>query len=120
MLYFTIVACILLQFLIIIGSMHFSLKYFKKEHKTADKIEVKVSGKNITSEVIRDGFKDAIREIAYEDEQEKLIQKKNREAEQVYSSYPKDEPVRKSDGNLIPYGLTESEKEVLEMFYSKD
>ena len=120
MLYFIIVACILFQFIIIIGSIHFTLKYFKNNHQSTDKIEVKVSGKSITSEVIRDGFKDAIREIAYEDEQERLIQKKNRPSEQIYSSYPKDEPVKNSGGNLIPFGLSSSEKEVLEMFYNKD
>ena len=38
--------------------------------------------------------------------------------EGLYSTSPKDEPVRKSGGNLIPYGLSQNEKRILEMFYS--
>ena len=38
----------------------------------------------------------------------------------MYSTTPQDEPVRKSGGNLVPYGLTEDEKALIEMFYSDD
>lgn len=120
MLYLLIIAGILLELIVLVGGVYLALRYFRKQPTSPDKIEVKVSGKNITSEVIRDGVKDAIREIAFEDEQEKLILKKHRSAEHVYSSSPKDEPVRKSGGNLVPFGLTEEEKIVLEMFYDKD
>ena len=48
------------------------------------------------------------------------MEQKQRVAESIYSSFPKDEPVRNSGGNLVPYGLTEAEKEALEMFFGKE
>ena len=116
-----IVGGILLELIILVVGICIGLRYLKKLPSPEDRIEVKVSGgKTITSEVVRDGVKNAIREISYEDELEKSLQKKKFAAEQVYSSSPKDEPVRHSGGNLVPYGLTDSEKTVLEMFYEKD
>ena len=115
-----IIAGILLELIVLVGGVYLCLKYFRKTPTTPDKIEVKVTGKSITSEVIRDGVKEAIREISFEDEQERLIAKKNKTPDVVYSSTQQDEPVRKSGGNLIPYGLTESEKIALEMFYGNE
>ena len=117
MLYFLIIAGILLELIVLVGGVYITLRYLKKDPITADKIEVKVVGKSITADVIRDGVKNAIREIAQEDEQERLFDKKKKTAEQVYSSMPKDTPVRNSGGNLVPYGLSDSEKAILEMFY---
>ena len=119
MLYLLIIAGILLELIVLVGGVYLCLKHWKKPTEPG-KVEVKVSGKNITSEVIRDGVKDAIREIAFEDEQQKQMEQKQRVAESIYSSFPKDEPVRNSGGNLVPYGLTEAEKEALEMFLGKE
>jgi hypothetical protein len=115
-----IIAGILLELIVLVGGIYLCLKYFRKVTPTPDKIEVKVTGRNITSEVIRDGVKEAIREISFEDEQERIIAEKNKTPESVYSSVEHDTPVRKSGGNLIPYGLTESEREALEMFYGNE
>lgn len=115
-----IIAGILLELIVLVGGVYLCLKYFRKVPATPDKIEVKVTGRNITSEVIRDGVKEAIREISYEDEQERLIAEKNKIPESVYSSVEHDKPIRKSGGNLIPYGLTESERKALEMFYGNE
>lgn len=112
-----IVAGILLELIVLVGGVYLTLKYFRKSPITSDKIEVKVSGKNITSDVIRDGVKSALQEMAFEKEQEKIHDKKMNRPENVYSSVPQDTPVRRSGGNLVPYGLSDDEKAALEMFY---
>jgi hypothetical protein len=115
-----IVAGILLELIILVGAVYLVLKYFNKVKSPNAPIEVKVSGKSITSEVIRDGVKSAIQEIAYEEEQERIHDKKMKNPDHIISTTQQDEPVRKSGGNLIPYGLTDSERTVLEMFYDRD
>ena len=115
-----IIAGILFELIILVGGVYLCLKLFKKQPASDDrKIEVKVSGKNITSEVVRDGVKDAIREIAYEDEQEKILEKKRKTPEQVYSSISQEEPPIQSGGELIPFDITDGERELLRQFYSK-
>lgn len=111
-----IIAGILLELIVLVGGVYLALKLFRKPPST-DKIEVKVSGKNITSDVIRDGVKSALQEISYEQEQEKIHERKLRTPEHMYSTSPQDTPVRRSGGNLVPYGLSDSEKAALEMFY---
>jgi hypothetical protein len=112
-----IIAGILLELIVLVGGVYLGLKYFQKSSTISDKIEVKVSGKNITSDVIRDGVKSALQEMAFEKEQEKIHDKKMNRPENVYSSVPQDSPVKRSGGNLVPYGLSEEEKIALEMFY---
>ena len=114
-----IIAGILLELIVLVGGVYLCLKYFRKTPATPDKIEVKITGRNITSEVVRDGVKDAIREIAYEDDQEKILEKKRKTPESVYSSVSQKEPVIDSGGELIPFDLTEKEKESLRLFYGK-
>ena len=108
---------ILLELIVLLGGVYFILKYISKI-KTP--VEVKLSNSNITSEAIRDGFKDDIKEIEFEKELDKEVRAKMRGPEVVYSTIPQDKPVTISGGNLIPYGLTEDERTVLEMFYDKD
>ena len=110
---------ILLELIILVGGVYFSLKYFNKV-KSSVPIEVKVSNKNITSEVIRDGVKAALQEIVYEQEQEKIFEKKRRSPEYVYSSAELKEPIIKSNGELIPFNITDNERETLRQFYSSD
>jgi len=114
-----IIAGILLEFIVLVGGVYLCLKYFRKTPTTPDKIEVKVTGKSITSEVIRDGVKEAIREISYEDEQERLIAKKNKTPDMVYSSISQKKPVIESGGELIPFNITDGERELLRQFYGK-
>jgi len=114
-----ITAGILLELIVLVGGVCLILKYFKKIPSTPNKIEVRVTDRAITSEVIRDGVKSAIREITYEDEQEQLFEKKRRAPEQVYSSASQEEEPIESGGELIPFDLTEREKASLRMFYSK-
>ncbi len=113
-----IIAGILLELIVLVGGVYLFFKLFR-ETVTHDKVEVNVSGRNITSEVVRDGVKDAIREIAFEDEQQKLIEKKKRVPEKVYSSSDQEELPINSGGELIPFDLTEKEKESLRLFYGE-
>jgi uncharacterized protein YneF (UPF0154 family) len=116
-----IIAGILLELIVLVGGVYFTLKYFHKTKSPNHPIEVKVASRNITSEVIRDGVKSALQEVAYEKEQEKIFEKKRRQPDHVYSTLEKqDELVKHSGGNLVPFNLTESEKELLEMFYGDD
>ena len=87
---------------------------------TVDKIEVKVTNKIITSDVIRDGVKDAIREISYEEDQKLLMEKKRRVPNGIYSNTSQENPPIESGGELIPFDITDGERELLRMFYSKD
>ena len=107
----------MLELIVLLGGVYLILKYISKI-KTP--VEVKLSNSNITSEAIRDGFKDAIKEIEFEKELDREIKLKMRDPETIYSTIPQDKPVTISGGNLIPYGLTEDERTVLEMFYDKD
>ena len=120
MLVYVIIFGILLELIILVGGVYLVLKYLSKLKSPSAPIEVKISGKNITSEVVRDGFKDAIKELEFEKEQEKLIMEKARNPETIFNAAWKDEPVTKSGGNLVPYNLTTSERAVLEMFYGDE
>jgi hypothetical protein len=48
----------------------------------------------------------------------KVVKKKYVYPSHIYSTLHRDELV-KSDGDLIPYNLTEKDKEILRMFYEK-
>ena len=71
---------------------------------------------------VREGMKSAIREIESEKQIEKEILNKLKRSNEnmgIYASTDKgDEPVRRSGGNLVPFGLSDDEKKVLEMFYN--
>ena len=108
-----VIAGILLELIVLVGGIYFILKYFSKINTPV------ISNSNITSDIIRDGVKSAIQEITYEEEQEKLFEKKMRTPDHIYSTIQHDEPVI-SDGDLVPYGLTTQEKATLDMFYNKD
>jgi hypothetical protein len=70
---------------------------------------------------VREGMKSAIREMESEKQIEKEIVdklKRNNENMGVYASTDgSDESVKHSGGNLVPFGLTEEEKHLLNMFY---
>lgn len=73
-------------------------------------------------QAVREGMKAAIREMESEKQIEKEIMdklKRNNENMGMYASTDgSDEPVKHSGGNLVPFGLTEKEKHILNMFYS--
>jgi len=111
-----IVAGILLELIVLVGGIYLTLKYFHKFPTISDKIETGISNKNITSDIIRDGVKSALQEITYE--QEKIRDRKIKSPEYIYSTTPQDEIVRNSGGELIPFNLSEKDKELLNMFYN--
>lgn len=115
-----ITAGILLELIVLVGGIYIIVRYFKKISTSPDKVEIKVTERAITSEVIRDGVKSAIREITYEDEQERLFEKKRRVAEKIYNSAEAEELPIESGGELIPFDISDSEREILRQFYSKD
>lgn len=66
------------------------------------------------------GMKTALQEMEYEKEMEREYIKKSKRKNSdlgVYSSIEKDRVVTSSGGNLIPFGLSDEEKDALEMFY---
>jgi succinyl-CoA synthetase beta subunit len=111
---------ILFEVVILIGGVYLVLKLTKSKPQsiTPEKIQVNVSGKIITSEVVRDGVKSALQEIENEKEFEKSLRDKMKTSERVYSSSESDVVVRNSGGDLIPFNLSNEEKEVLNMFYN--
>lgn len=116
-----IVSVVLFEVILIIFGSAYLLKKFRKKENLADKIQVKVQGNSVKVETIRDGVKAAMQELAYEKEQEALFIKKSKRAEHIYSNTNQsDAPVKHSGGNLVPFNLTDEEKEVMEMFYGND
>jgi uncharacterized protein YneF (UPF0154 family) len=105
-----IMVVILFELIVLVGGVYFTVKYFSK---------IKFSSNNITSNVVHDGVKSAMQEITYEEQKNKLHKKKMEIPTPIYSTLQHDTPVI-SDGDLIPYGLTEKEKATLEMFYNSD
>lgn len=105
-----IIAGILFELIVLVVGVYFALKYFYK---------IKFSSINTTSNVIHDGVKSAMQEISYEERMAKTNKKRMEIPTPIYSTLHHDEPVV-SDGDLIPYGLTEKEKATLEMFYNGD
>lgn len=79
--------------------------------------QISIKQSNVTSEMIRDGVKDALREIKAENELEKTLEKKRRAPDHIYSTLTREEKPIKSDGDLIPIDLPEEDKEILRMFY---
>jgi len=71
---------------------------------------------------VREGMKSAIREMESEKKIEKEIMNKLKRDNKNMGIYAttdgSDEPVKSSGGNLVPFGLTEEEKYLLNMFYS--
>ena len=71
---------------------------------------------------VREGMKSAIRELENEKQIQKEIEatlKRKNEDMGVYASTDESEaPVKRSGGNLVPFGLSDEEKRVLEMFYN--
>lgn len=110
---------ILLEVIILGVGIYFILKKFPIPQP--DKPIIESQNKNITAEMVRDGVKAALQEVDYEKEQEKSFHNHNKIkfSESIYTSHPKDVPVTKSGGNLVPYGLSDEDKVVLEMFYGK-
>jgi len=111
-----IIVGILFELIILVGGIYLTLKYFHKSLSVFDKIETKISSKTITSDIICDGVKSALQDITYE--QEKIRDRKIKSPEYIYSTTSQDKPVRNSGGELIPFNLSEKEKELLNMFYN--
>ena len=90
-----IIAVILFELIILVGGIYLTSKYISKlkSSVTINRIEVKDKSEKTDEENIKTPV------------------------EFIYSTAQQDEPVKKSGGNYVPYGLTESEKNILEMFY---
>lgn len=118
---FVIIAVILFEIILIIFGTYFLLKKLRKQENVTDKIQVKVQGNSVSAEVIRDGVKAAMQELACEKEEESLFIKKMKKAEHIYSNVtPNDAPVKHAGGYLVPFNLTDEEKAAVEMFYAND
>ena len=65
-----IISVILLEIILIIFGSAFLLKKLKKKDDISEKIQVKIQGNSVNAEIIRDGVKAAMQELAYEKEQE--------------------------------------------------
>lgn len=116
-----IISVILFELIIVIFGSSYLLKKLRKKENLSEKIQVKVQGNSVDAEVIRDGVKAAMQEIAYEKEQESLFIKKSAKAEHIYSNLQSnDAPVKHSGGHLVPFNLSDEEKAAVEMFYGND
>ena len=104
------ISIILLEFIIIGVIAYFLVKLIKKKES---KINIERS--------VKEGMKSAIKELEEEKNQEeelmKLLKSKNT-AIGIFSSNDRvEEPINTTD--LIPANLTDSEKDILRMFYNQ-
>jgi len=104
--------------------LYFMLKRLSKPIIIEKIVEKRIIDKFSDSSIeraVREGMKSALREMESEKdyENEMLASQKNaNENMGIYtSSDENDEPVKRSGGNLVPFGLNDEEKKVLEMFY---
>jgi hypothetical protein len=70
---------------------------------------------------VKGGVKSAIKELEQEKEEEELLIRSISRENQgmgVFSSYPEDKPIN-TKGDLIPANLSDSDKEILRMFYNQ-
>lgn len=107
-----IIGVILLECIILGVGIYLGRKYF---HKPPVKLKVSESS-NINIE-------STLKEIQIRKELEfkKLKNKKTILPEMIYiSGLQKERPIKRSDGDLIPYGLSDRDREILEMFYDKN
>ena len=108
---------VIIQIIILGIIAYFLYRFISKPQKD---IEVKLMEREISSiaEDVRDGVKTALQEYNYEEEQTRIMEKKLRPPGNVYDSSTVPEPEIKSKGELIPFGLSDKEKEILRMFYN--
>jgi hypothetical protein len=104
-LFLLIIAGILLELIILVIIVYFVLKHFPKSKR----LPVFNNNRNVMPEII------VIRDNVEKESRKRMVKSPN----YVYTTLQQDRPA-KSDGDLIPYGLTEKEKETLNMFYSNN
>ena len=111
-----IIGGILLELIILAGAIYFIINRLTKEKP---QVKVHITDKNtpISSAVIRDGVKSALREIQYEDERKLMEKQSHRRPENIILTSNTEEVVN-SHGELIPFGLSDEEKKLLNMFYN--
>lgn len=101
--------------------LYFLLKRFSKPIIIEKERIVEKPTSSYMERAVREGMKSAIREIETEKQIEKEIVDKLKSANKnmgIYASTDdSNEPVKRSGGNLIPFGLSDEEKRLLEMFY---
>jgi hypothetical protein len=102
--------------------LYFMLKRFSKPIIIEKERIVEKPPSSYMERAVREGMKSAIRELESEKEIEKEIMDKLKNVDKnmgIYASTDSsDGPVKRSGGNLIPFGLSEEEKRLLEMFYN--
>lgn len=106
------VIVILFESIIIMGLLYLIISLclkFKKEKKPD------------IEKGVREGVKSAIKELEEEKEQRELLMEKLDEQhlpDRMMSSIPDEETIR-SGGELIPFNISDGEKELLRMFYNE-
>ena len=93
MLLLFIISGILLELIVLVGGIYFILRYLSKLKLQVTQDKIKITP------------------------QDRIIERKTKNPDYIYSTSQQDEPVKRSGGNLVPYDLTTEEKTTLEMFY---
>lgn len=116
-LYLSIIVVVLLS----LGTLFFVLLRRLSKPSIIERVVEKSSASSI-ERAVREGMKSAVRELENEKQIQKEIEatlKRNNEDMGVYASTDDSEvPVKRSGGNLVPFGLSDEEKKVLEVFYN--
>lgn len=106
---------VLLELIIALGFFCYAIKLLINYKKNCNLKPVNIE-KNV-----HDGIKSALKEIEEEKIQEEELMKSLdnvQSPDSVFSSIPDEEPIR-TGGLLIPANLSDSEKEILRMFYNQ-
>lgn len=98
--------------------IYFLYRNFPKN--TTPIIEKVIERRDNIESSVHDGIKSAIQELEYEKEQKRIFfekSKRSKNAMGIYSSCESSSPIEHSGGELIPFGLSENEKDILRQFY---
>lgn len=109
------VIIVLFELIVALGFFCYSIKLLINYKKTCNS-----KPQNIEKNV-HDGIKSALKELEEEKIQGEELMKKldiPHTSDSVFSSIPEEEPI-KTGGYLIPTNLSDSEKEILRMFYNQ-
>jgi len=122
-----LLSIILLELIVVLGIGYFIVKKLTSKPKEVVKFappQEPIVDSYAIERAVQKGVISAIKEIDTDKAREKHIKdtaRRERAQGSVYMTPDgSDEPVKRAGGNLVPFNLTESEKEILNMFYDEN
>lgn len=119
-----LLSLLLLEIILILGMGYFIVRKLTNHFKYHTQIKSfePIIDKYTVERAVYNGVVSAIKQLDVEKEQYIIENShKERSANEIYiTKDSSDTPVKYSEGNLVPFNLTEAEKAILNMFYNKE